>query len=127
MRALNSQLINVCVGHNSLTFKFMLNSQHLNMGNPHMQRKLPEEWGLACWSKLLPQLLVTVVGLSDVSTNQCFMILFHISLLLQFLQCCSTKSATAFNPKGPHFHAEKFQGLLHPDYKSAKQDTCSQN
>lgn len=116
------------MGHSSLTFKFTLETQHLNTGTPRIQGERPEEWGLACWSKILPRLLVMVTGLSEVSTNQCFAL-----LLSQLISCSSfgnavpKRAATAFNLKDAHFHAEKLQGLLHPFYDSAKQDVCTQN
>lgn len=67
------------MGHSSLTFKFTLGTQHLTTSTPHIQGEHPEEGGLTCWSKILPQLLVMVTGLSEVSTNQCSTFLFHNS------------------------------------------------
>lgn len=102
--------------HGTLKFKFVFETWHLNTGSPTSKvNTLRSE--VSCVgqnSALAPGNGYRFIWIFHKSV-------FHVSFS-QLIYCFSFSNAVpkraAFNPKDPHFHAEKFQGLLHPIYTS---------
>lgn len=93
-----SQLVNAWDAVN-LTFKFKLDTQHLNTDTPHIQGKHSEKWDLSYWSKILPQLQVMVTEVFTEVVYQRFpqinaLCLFFVTHpVFQFQNCCSKKGS----------------------------------
>lgn len=105
------------MGHGTLKFKFMFETWHLNTGSPTSKVNTLRS-GVSCVGQnpaLAP------------GNGYMFIRIFHKSMFYvsfsQLIYCPSFSNAVpkraAFNTKDPHFHAEKFQGLLHSIYSSA--------